>query len=105
VIMLGLYRLFKKFDASTLRSVEEQTRASLVGAIRNYLTAESPNEKYLFLSCIGSVDPNLWAGRSKDMPAILEAWEVEKVMQLLDSNDDLIRKKVRRVGTHKAAEI
>jgi AP-4 complex subunit epsilon-1 len=103
--MLGLYRLFEKFDASTLRSVEEQTHASLVGAIRNYLTAEDPNKKYLFLSCIGFVDPNLWVGRSKDMPAILEAWEVEKIMQLLDSNDDLIRKKVRRVGPRKATEI
>ncbi|KAF7782424.1 hypothetical protein Agabi119p4_1800 [Agaricus bisporus var. burnettii] len=95
--MLGLYRLFEKFDAPTLYSVEEQTHTSLVGTIRNYLTAQTPNEKYIFLSCIGSVDPNLWAGRSNDMPAILEGWEVEKIMQLLDSNDDLIRKKTLRL--------
>ncbi|EKM80809.1 hypothetical protein AGABI1DRAFT_37340 [Agaricus bisporus var. burnettii JB137-S8] len=97
VTMLGLYRLFEKFDAPTLYSVEEQTHTSLVGTIRNYLTAQTPNEKYIFLSCIGSVDPNLWAGRSNDMPAILEGWEVEKIMQLLDSNDDLIRKKTLRL--------
>lgn len=94
VIILGLYRLFKKFDSPTLHTVEKRTQISLIDTIRGYLTSGTPNEVYLFLSCLESVDPSLWAGTSDAIPAVLEAWEVERIMQLLDSDDGLIRKKV-----------
>lgn len=94
VTILGLYRLFKQFSAAALSPVEEQTHTSLIGSIRDYLTSRTPNEIYLFLSCLESVDPGLWAGTSEAIPAVLEAWEVEQIMHFLDSNDNLIRKKV-----------
>jgi AP-4 complex subunit epsilon-1 len=41
------------------------------------------------------LEPDLWAGTKPETPAVLEGWEVERVMQLLHSSDSLIRKKVR----------
>ncbi|KAF9445900.1 ARM repeat-containing protein [Macrolepiota fuliginosa MF-IS2] len=96
-IILGLYRLFKDFDAVTLRAVEQQTQISLVGTIRDFLTSRMPNDIFLFLSCLESVDPDLWAGTSDAIPTVLEAWEVNHIMQLLDSNDNLIRKKTLHI--------
>ncbi|KXN90161.1 AP-4 complex subunit epsilon [Leucoagaricus sp. SymC.cos] len=93
VTVMGLFRLFKDFDPLALRTVEEQTQISLVGTIRDYLISRTPNEIYLFLSCLESVDPSLWAGTSGAIPAVLDAWEVGQIMQLLDSGDDLLRKK------------
>ncbi len=101
VVILGLYRLFKQFDAGTLRAVEEQTQTSLMTAIRDYLTSRIPNEVYVFLSCLESLDPDLWAGTSEAIPATLEAWEVERIMQLLDSRDNFIRRKVSESIIHR----
>lgn len=94
MVILGLYRLFKQFEAGTLHAVEEQTQTSLIAAIRDYLTPQTPNEVYVFLSCLESMNPDIWAGTSETIPGVLEAWEVEQIMQLLDSRDNLIRKKV-----------
>lgn len=93
VVTIGLYRLLKAFDQATLRAVEEQAEITLISVVRDYLTSRKPNEIYLFLSCLESIDPGLWAGTSEAIPVVLEAWEVEQIMQLLDSNDNLIRKK------------
>lgn len=57
--------------------------------------SEDPNERYLFLSILESLDPKLWAGIIAEVPAVLDGWEVERIMQSLDSRDGLIRLKVR----------
>ena len=51
------------------------------------------NDIYTFVKCLESLEPKYWAGTS-NAPAILEAWEVERIMTLLGCNDPLIRKKV-----------
>ena len=43
----------------------------------------------VYLEC---VDPAAWSRNSPDIPAVLEAMEVEHVMQLLGSADALIRR-------------
>lgn len=63
--------------------------------IRHLLTSEDPNEQYLFLCVLESLDPRLWAGTVPEHPAVLDGWEVERIMQSLDSLDGLIRSKVR----------
>jgi AP-4 complex subunit epsilon-1 len=70
------------------------SRLSPVHNIRSLLTSRDLNEQFLFISCLGCLDPTLWAGTTSEAPAVLEAWEVEKVMQLLDSPDSLLRRKV-----------
>lgn len=62
--------------------------------IRHLLTAEDPNDLYLFVACLECLEPSLWAGTAVEIPAVLEEWEVERVMKLLDSPDKAIRKKV-----------
>lgn len=36
----------------------------------------------------------LWAGTSPDFPAVLDGWEVERIMEFLSSSDSAIRSKV-----------
>lgn len=67
---------------------------SLVSPIRDLLTS-GVNAQYLFLSCLLQVDPVYWAGTSPEIPAILEEWEVQRIIQLLDSPDPLLRTLVR----------
>ena len=67
--------------------------------IRHLLTADDPNGLYVFIHGLASIDPKLWAGTSPEIPAVLEGWEVERVMKLLDSEDKSIRKQVGTLST------
>lgn len=64
---------------------------------RHLVGSTSPNDKYLLLCLLETTDPRLWAGTDPQIPAVLDAFEVELIMQQLDSSDSLIRKKVRNV--------
>ncbi|KAF4598384.1 hypothetical protein EYR38_006786 [Pleurotus pulmonarius] len=66
---------------------------SPVRSVRELLTSSDVNDQYTFLSCLECLSPALWAGTTPEIPAVLEAWEVERVMQLLYSLDPLIRRK------------
>ena len=71
-------------------------RSALVDALRPLIASSTPpqNDVYLFISCLGALDPTLWAGTSADVPAALEGWEVERIVALLESEDKTIRVKV-----------
>lgn len=64
---------------------------------RHLVGSTSPNDKYLLLCLLETTDPRLWAGTDPQTPAVLDAFEVELIMQQLDSPDSLIRKKVRDI--------
>ncbi|KAF7428422.1 hypothetical protein PC9H_007646 [Pleurotus ostreatus] len=66
---------------------------SPVRSVRGLLTSSDVNDQYTFLSCLECLTPALWAGTTPDIPPVLEAWEVERVMQLLYSKDPLMRRK------------
>ncbi|KAH8120666.1 hypothetical protein DFH11DRAFT_82507 [Phellopilus nigrolimitatus] len=91
-----------------------------VTLIRHLLSSRIVNEHHLFLSCLVCLDPLLWAGTqtteilltSKDneqtssgkgeyhtmtIPAVLDQWEVERVLGSLDSDDDRIRALTLRI--------
>ncbi|KAI0003205.1 armadillo-type protein [Russula compacta] len=53
--------------------------------------------QHLFLSCLACVPPAIWAGTAQDVPAVLEAWEVDRMMQLLSAPDPAIRLKTLRI--------
>ena len=63
-----------------------------------HLLSNNWNEQRLFLSCLACVPPAIWAGTTQDIPPVLEAWEVERVMQLLSSPDPTIRLTVSRLS-------
>lgn len=67
---------------------------SFIQEVRQLLTSDEPDGLYMFIYCLSCVDPKLWAGTSPEIPAVLDEWEVERVMSLLDSEDKLIRKQV-----------
>jgi AP-4 complex subunit epsilon-1 len=93
-LLYGSFLLLSGLPFETLNSIPTSSRLSPVRIIRNLLTSRDPNEQYLFLLCLDCLDPKLWAGTTPEIPAILEGWEVERIMQSLDSPDKLIRKKV-----------
>ncbi|KIL68894.1 hypothetical protein M378DRAFT_120105 [Amanita muscaria Koide BX008] len=70
---------------------------SPISYIRDLLAAEDPNLHYLFLTCLGSIDAVFWAGSTETLPTVLEASEVEKIMQFIDSLDSCIRIKTLQV--------
>ncbi|KAK0494902.1 armadillo-type protein [Armillaria luteobubalina] len=78
-------------------NVAMSSRRAPVESIREILVSREPNEQYLFLSCLECVDPMWWAGIIPECPAVLEEWEVERFMQLLDSADPLIRRKAVKI--------
>ncbi|KAI0647300.1 ARM repeat-containing protein [Trametes meyenii] len=80
----------------TLQEAQSSVGTFFIQEIRGLLGTQDPNGLYLFIYALSSVDPKLWAGTSPDIPAVLEGWEVERVMTLLDSEDKLIRKQTLR---------
>lgn len=66
----------------------------LIQPVRNLLTSEDVDNVYTFLCCLSCLDPALWAGSAPNVPSVLEAWEVERIMCQLESPDPTIRRKV-----------
>ncbi|KAG7449785.1 ARM repeat-containing protein [Guyanagaster necrorhizus] len=89
--------LLREIRKEAFLNIAMSSRRALVESIREMLVSREPNEQYLFLSCLDCVDPMWWAGTSPECPAVLEEWEVERFMQLLDSADPLIRQKAVKV--------
>ncbi|KAI0748602.1 ARM repeat-containing protein [Daedaleopsis nitida] len=94
------FRAAAASDTKDLMDVQTTAGISIVKEIRHLLTSNDTNGLYLFVTCLSSVDPTLWAGTSPDIPPVLEGWEVERVMQLLESDDKLIRKQTLRTLFH-----
>ena len=60
----------------------------------------NPSKPHIvFIHGLASIDPKLWAGTSPEIPAVLEGWEVERVMKLLDSEDRSIRQQAGTLST------
>ena len=87
--------LLAKLDSSQLQS--SSLGRQTVVYVRDYLTSENPNYVWLFLETLEAIPAEYWSGSSDEYPAVLEAWEVERVMQLLQSPDQQLRKTVSRV--------
>jgi len=93
----GAFLLLSKITPQTLLSSVPVDFESPVQSLRPYLISRDPNDVYLFLSCLQCIDPVLWGGTLPDAPAVLDGWEVERIMQLLDSPDPLIRRMTLRI--------
>lgn len=81
-------------DASSLAEAQLAANGTFIDKIRRLLVSPDANEIYLFITCLECIEPKLWAGTTPAIPAVLQGWEVERVMQLLDSPDHSIRLKV-----------
>ena len=88
------FRALAAAPTKRLLEVQSGNAKPVIAEIRHLLTTSDPNGLYLFISCLSYIDPKLWAGTAPDIPAVLEEWEVERVMKLLESQDGIIRKQV-----------
>ena len=88
-----LFQATKTITAAETSS--DNSSISPITYVRHLLGSTSPNDKYLVLCLLETADPRLWAGADPQIPPMLDAFEVELIMQQLDSPDGLIRKKVR----------
>ncbi|KAH7909974.1 armadillo-type protein [Hygrophoropsis aurantiaca] len=91
-LIRACFLVLKSIPVDTLHQLQRDTSISPVACIRNLLSSHEPDDQYLFVVCLSCIDPSLWAGTLPDATAVLEEWEVEQVMRLLNSPDNLIRK-------------
>ncbi|KAJ7078870.1 armadillo-type protein [Mycena belliarum] len=92
-VMFAAFLLLSDTDIQDLRSAIKSESLSPVANIRHLLTSRSVNDQHIFLSCLSCLNPEVWAGTNADIPAVLDEWEVGRVMELLDSSDIGIRRK------------
>jgi AP-4 complex subunit epsilon-1 len=93
--MYAAFLLLSDVDA---RETSNAQSLSPVASIRQLLTSRSVNDQYIFLSCLVCLNPEMWAGTNPEIPAVLEEWEVGRVVEFLDSSDKVIRQKVQFVA-------
>ncbi|KAJ7928581.1 armadillo-type protein [Mycena leptocephala] len=89
-VMYAAFLLLSDVDA---RETSNAQSLSPVANIRQLLTSRSVNDQYIFLSCLVCLNPEIWAGTNPEIPAVLEEWEVGRVVEFLDSSDKVIRQK------------
>ncbi|KAJ7350295.1 armadillo-type protein [Mycena albidolilacea] len=92
-VMYAAFLLLPDADVRELSNAQASQSLSPVANIRDLLPSRSANDQYIFLSCLACLNPELWAGTNAEFPAVLEEWEVGRVMEFLDSSDSGIRKK------------
>ncbi|KAF8904368.1 armadillo-type protein [Gymnopilus junonius] len=92
-IILDVFKLLGRFKPTILMEVEKSKAVSLVQSVRRYLVSHEVDDVYFFMSCLGSIDVALWAGTNPEYPAMLDGLEFERIMQLLSSADQDIRRK------------
>lgn len=93
VLLCECFRVLRKVPLDLLSTFLRTPESSPIALIRQLVSSEEPNEQYVFLTCLECIDPVLWAGTLPERPAVLDAWEVERVMQFLHSADSAIRRK------------
>jgi AP-4 complex subunit epsilon-1 len=67
---------------------------SAIRCIRHFLVSHNSNDVHLFMACLNCVDVDAWAGTSPDNAAALDKLEFERIMQLLNFPDQVLRKMV-----------
>ncbi|KAJ6497850.1 armadillo-type protein [Mycena sanguinolenta] len=96
-VMYAAFLLLLDVDTREILNAQISEALSPAANIRELLTSRSVNDQYIFLSCLGCLNPELWAGTNSEIPAVLDEWEVGRVMEFLDSSDPMIRQKTLKI--------
>jgi len=94
VMVLEVFRLFAQANQDGLAFMEKSRNISSVHCIREFLMSENPNDLYFLISCLECIDVTTWAGTTSESRVVLEEKHFGKIMQLLDSLDLAIFRKV-----------
>ncbi|KAF7321430.1 Adaptin-N domain-containing protein [Mycena kentingensis (nom. inval.)] len=95
-LMCAAFALLAEADLAAVVAAQATMSLSPASCLRSLINSSSPNDHFIFLSCLSRLDPVLWAGTG-DLPAVLDEWEVGRVMKLLDSSDTIIRRKTLHI--------
>jgi AP-4 complex subunit epsilon-1 len=90
-----LREAFSLLSQYTVEQLKRNLDISPVSYVRSLLASDDPNLHYLFLVCLDSLDAETWSGSTDIFPSVLDDWEMEKIMHMIDSPDVLIRTKVK----------
>ena len=93
-LLCQCFQIFSDTHTDILVEAQSSTGIKLIETIRPLLVSNNTNDTYLFVSCLDNLDAKLWAGTTSEIRSGLDACEVERVMQLLDSPDPSLRKLV-----------
>ena len=94
IMVLQIFRLLAQGNQNQFASMEKSQNTSSVQCIREFLMSENPNDLYFFVSCLECIDVTNWAGNTPESPVVLEEKHFGRIMQLLDSLDLMIFRKV-----------
>jgi AP-4 complex subunit epsilon-1 len=93
-IILEIFLLFAHIPPATFMSIQRSKKVSAIRCIRHFLVSHNSNDVHLFMACLNCVDVDVWAGTSPDNAAALDKLEFERIMQLLNFPDQVLRKMV-----------
>lgn len=103
-VVLEIFLLFSRIDLSSFLSIERSKKISAIQCIRHFFISHNPNDVHLFISCLECIDVSAWAGTTPDKAAALDGLEFERIMQLLNSVDESLRKKVSNFLTNQVRD-
>jgi AP-4 complex subunit epsilon-1 len=100
-MVVEIFRLLAQAKQDRLASMEKSQNMSCVRCIREFLMSENPNDLYFFVTCLECIDVTIWASTTSESQAVLEEKHFGRIMQLLDSLDLAIFRKVCVTYTRK----
>ncbi|KAI6032934.1 armadillo-type protein [Pisolithus orientalis] len=95
--LLDAFALLSTIPSDVITEYQAKLSYSPAAGIRHLLKSSNANEQYIFISCLSFLDPSSWAGDRPGNPAVFDEWEVQEIIKLLNSHDNLIRKATLKV--------
>ncbi|TFK46615.1 ARM repeat-containing protein [Heliocybe sulcata] len=96
-LLFQCFQLISTRRAEITAIVRTSSHPSPILHIRSLISSTDPNDQYLVLACMECLDAATWAGTTPEIPGVLDKWEVERIMGLLESTDAAIRRKTLKV--------
>lgn len=95
--ILDAFSLLSTVPSNVISEYQAKLSYSPAAGIRHLIKSCDANEQYIFISCLSFLPPSTWAGSRPENPAVFDEWEVQEIIKLLNSQDNLIRKATLKV--------
>ncbi|KAI6000552.1 armadillo-type protein [Pisolithus albus] len=90
--ILDAFSLLSTVPSNVISEYQAKLSYSPAAGIRHLIKSSDTNEQYIFVSCLSFLHPSTWAGSRPENPAVFDEREVQEIIELLNSQDNLIRK-------------
>lgn len=95
--ILDAFSLLSTVPSNVISEHQAKLSYSPAAGIRHLIKSSDMNEQYIFISCLSFLHPGTWTGSRPGDPAVFDGWEVQEIIKLLSSQDNLIRKATLKV--------